>query len=286
MKYFLILSISLFLPLLATPWNLSVDANLTLNQNAYSNNWVGGELGTLAWALTTNSLAEKQVHPKINNKNTLKFAYGQTYLQEKETKKWLAPIKSTDLIDFESVLRFTFGGFVDPFIAGRVETQFYDNSDTTLGRFINPLKLTEAFGIARIFIKQGKQELSSRFGFGLKQLIDRDVLIGTNRKTQTSNYGGLDFVTDFKTPLTKERITYISKLNVFQAVFYSESNQLPDSLKNNWKYPDINWENIFTAGITKYLMVNLYIQLLYDKEITNGIRIKESLALGLTFKFI
>ncbi|MEO0114552.1 MAG: DUF3078 domain-containing protein [candidate division WOR-3 bacterium] len=277
---------SLFLPLFAAPWNLSVDANLTLNQNAYSNNWVGGELGTLAWAFTTNSVAEKQIHPKISNKNTLKLAYGQTYMQEKDTKKWLDPIKSTDLIDFESVLRFTLGGFVDPFIAGRIETQFYDNRDPSLSRFINPLKLTEALGIARIFIKQEKRELSSRLGFGLKQLIDRDVLVGTNRETQTSNYGGLDFVTDFKTPLAKERITYISKLNVFQAVFYSESNRLPDSLKNNWKYPDINWENIFTASITKYLMVNLYTQLLYDKEITTSVRIKEGLALGLTFKLI
>lgn len=207
-------------------------------------------------------------------------------MQEKDTKKWLDPIKSTDLIDFESVLRFTLGGFVDPFIAGRIETQFYDNRDPSLSRFINPLKLTEALGIARIFIKQEKRELSSRLGFGLKQLIDRDVLVGTNRETQTSNYGGLDFVTDFKTPLAKERITYISKLNVFQAVFYSESNRLPDSLKNNWKYPDINWENIFTASITKYLMVNLYTQLLYDKEITTSVRIKEGLALGLTFKLI
>jgi len=104
MKYYLIFLLSIFLPILGLPWNLSVDANLTLNQNAYSNNWVGSELGTLAWAFAANSLAEKQVHPKINNKNTLKLAYGQTYTQEKNTKKWLSPIKSTDLIDFESVL--------------------------------------------------------------------------------------------------------------------------------------------------------------------------------------
>lgn len=286
MKQLLILILGTFLPMLAMAWNLSVDVNINLNQNAYSNNWVGGELGTLAWTFATNSLAEKQIHPKINNKNTLKLAYGQTYTQEKDTKKWLDPIKSTDLIDFESVLRFTLGGFVDPFIAGRIETQFYDNRDTTLERFINPLKLTEALGIARIFIKQKKRELSSRLGFGLKQLIDRDVLFGTDRKTQTSNYGGLDFVTDFETPLAKERITYTSKLNVFQALFYSESNKLPDTLKNNWKYPDINWENIFTASITKYLMLNLYTQLLYDQEITTGVRIKEGLALGLTFKLI
>jgi hypothetical protein len=149
------------------------------------------------------------------------------------------------------------------------------------------LKLTEALGIARIFIKQEKRELSSRLGFGLKQLIDRDVLVDTTRKTQTSNYGGLDFVTDFKTLLANEKITYTSKLGIFQAVFYSQVGQLQGQPNENyWKYPDINWENILVASIAKYLMVNLYLQLLYDQEVTTGFRIKEVLALGLTFKLI
>jgi len=149
------------------------------------------------------------------------------------------------------------------------------------------LKLTEALGIARIFIKQEKRELISRLGFGLKQLIDRDVLVDTTRKTQTSNYGGLDFVTDFKTLLANEKITYTSKLGIFQAVFYSQVGQLQGQPNENyWKYPDINWENILVASIAKYLMVNLYLQLLYDQEVTTGFRIKEVLALGLTFKLI
>ena len=129
--------------------------------------------------------------------------------------------------------------------------------------------------------------MSSRFGFGLKQLINRDALVGATRETKTSNYGGLDFVTDFKTPLANERITYTSKLTIFQAVFYSKASQLQGLPNENyWKYPDVNWENIFAASITKYLMVNLYVQLLYDKEIATGTRLKEGLALGLTYKLI
>ncbi|MBT7617797.1 MAG: hypothetical protein HN590_10995, partial [Calditrichaeota bacterium] len=52
-----------------------------------------------------------------------------------------------------------------------------------------------------------------------------------------------------------------------------------------WKAVDINWENIFTANITKYLMVNLYLQLLYDKEVDLGGRLKQTLSLGLTYNF-
>lgn len=289
MKKIMIVALILIFQIFATPWNLSVDANLTLTQNAYSNNWAGGEAGLLAWAFNYNSLAEKQLSLKVNNKNTLKLAFGQTYNQDKETKEWLDPVKSTDLIDFESVVRFTLGEFVDPFASGRIETQFLDNSDTALDRFINPLNFTEAIGVARVWVKGEKREFGSRFGFGLKQIVNRDVLVDTlgNRETKFSNYGGFTFVTDFNTPLAQEKITLTSKLSIFEAVFYSEADELKGLPNENyWKYPDVNWENIFTASITKYLMVNLYLQFLYDKEIDDEIRIKETLGLGLTYKLI
>lgn len=268
----------------AEPWNKSADANLTATQNAYSNNWAGTEMGLVSWVFNANGLLEKQLSAKVNNKNTLKLSFGQTINQVEETdtlnnslKKWSSPVKSTDLIDFESILRFTLGVLVDPFIAGRIETQVLDMSDATKYLAINPIKFTESFGIARTLAKQDKTEWNARFGAGLRQNFNRLVTGGS----ETTNDGGLEFITDFKTPLAQERITYSSNLQLFQALF--RSGTPPD---NNWKAPDMNWENIFTAGITKHLMVNLYTQLLYDKEIDTDMRIKETLALGLTYKFI
>ncbi len=105
----------------AEPWSKSVDANLILTQNAYSNNWAGTEVGVLSWVFNSNSLFEKQISAKLNNKNTLKLAFGQTTNQvnvNDTLKQWASPVKSTDLIDFESLLRFTLGVLVDPFIDG------------------------------------------------------------------------------------------------------------------------------------------------------------------------
>lgn len=274
----------------ADPWNLSVDANLTLTQNAYSDNWIGGEAGALSWTFNSNSLAEKQLDPKVNNRNTLTLSFGQTHNQDKETKKWRKPVKSTDLIDLESVFRFTLGGFVDPFVAGRIETQFYDVSDPHKDRILNPVTFTESFGIARVWIKQEKREWITRLGMGLRQHLDRQALVDTlagKRENKSTNDGGLLLANDFKTPLAHEKITYTSKLTVFQALFYSESKKLK-GLPNQdyWKSPDVNWENIFSASITKYLMVNLYMQLLYDKEVRLGGRLKQTLSLGLTYKLI
>ncbi|HSG28427.1 MAG TPA: hypothetical protein VLA34_08095, partial [Candidatus Krumholzibacterium sp.] len=74
---------------------------------------------------------------------------------------------------------------------------------------------------------------------------------------------------------------------VYQALIYSKKDDLAGTeMEDYWKAPDVNWENIFTANITKYLMVNLYIQLLYDKEVDLGGRFKQTMALGLTYKFI
>ena len=273
----------------AQPWKLSVDANLTFTQNNYSDNWTGGEAGTLAWVFNSNSLAEKQLNTKLFNKNTLKLFFGQTHNQNAESNAWSKPVKSTDLIDFESVMRFTLGGWVDPFVGARIETQFLDASDLANKRYLNPATFTESFGVARVFIKEEKREFNARLGGAVRQLVDRDVYdsVADEKETFSSNDGGLIFDSEFKTTLSADRISISSKLTVYKALAYSKKDDFAGTERADyWKAPDVNWENIFTAGITKYLMVNLYIQLLYDKEIDLGGRFKESMALGLTYKFI
>lgn len=273
----------------AEPWSASVDANLTLTQTAYSDNWVGGEAGAVSWTSNANFLAEKQLHTKVHNKNTLRLAFGQTYSQDKETKEWSDPVKSTDLIDFETVLRFTLGAFVDPFTAGRIESQLYDDTDPEYGRIFNPINSTESFGIAKVLLKQEKREWSTRIGAALRQHVKRDVrdTLTNLRETERTNDGGVEFVADFTTPLAQERMTFTSKLIIFKAFFFSESDELTGQPnEDHWQYPDVDWENTFTANITHYVMVNLYIQLLYDREIDPGIRLKQTLGLGLTLKLI
>jgi hypothetical protein len=276
----------------AAPWNLAIDANVTLNQNAYTTNWGGGATGMLAYALNSNALAEKQLNPKMNTRNTLKLAFGQTSTQD-TAGKWISPQKSTDEINFESVLRFTLGFVVDPYASVQLQSQFWDKSDATLPRYFNPIDLNEALGVARQLVKHDKTELVSRLGFGLKQHFDRQVLVvddsamGTWRENQSSNYGGVTFATDFTTPLAQEKILYTSKLVLFQALFSSEASELvgrPNA--DYWKSLDVGWENIFVASITKALMVNLNAQLLYDKEIDTKLRLKETLSLGLTYKLV
>lgn len=280
----LAVSFALVAPAHAEPWKFSLDASIMLNQSGYSDNWSGGEAGTVVWVSNINGTAEKQLHPKLLNKNTLKLAFGQTHKQQRETDTWDHPEKSTDLIDFESTFRVTLGSVVEPIVAFRALSQFVDYNDPAQKEYFNPAVLTETVGIARAFIKEEKREFITRLTAGVRQNIDRNRV---DPAPTVEHDAGFEFVADIKTLLADDRIEYTGKLSVFQDLYYSESDRfkgLPE--ENYWKSPDINWENIFTATITKYLMVNLYTQLLYDKQIDKGGRFKQTLSLGLTYKFI
>ncbi len=270
-------------------WGVISDLNITLTQSAYSDNWAGSELGAISWALNSNNLAENQITSWIHSKNTLILAFGQTHSQRIDEddgeKYWEEPSKSTDLVDFETIFRFTYGWFVDPFTAGRVETQFLDETDDQETRYLNPMTVTESFGVAKVFIKEEKREWTTRLGGALRQHINRDAWNEATgeRETLTTEDGGVEFVTEFRTPLASERITFTSRLQAFMALFSSDDDE---AVSDDRRSPDVDWENTFTANITECLMVNLYLQLLYDKEVVDDVRLKETLSLGFTFKLL
>lgn len=270
-------------------WSAASDVNLTLTQNAYSDNWAGSETGAISWAFTSNSLMEKQLSPLFHSGTSLRMAFGQTHAQNAETKHWNRPVKSTDLIDFESVLRLTHGWAVDPFAAGRVETQFLDESDPDNTRSLDPVVFTESFGVARTFIDEESRGFSARLGGAVKQHLDREVPTGEGDETRTvtTSDGGAEFVSEFRTALAEDRIGLSSRLVAYKALYNSEEDKLAGAQNaDDWRAVDVNWENTFTANITSYLMVNLYVQMLYDKEIDAKARLKETLSLGFTFKVL
>ena len=272
-------------------WQVSSDINLTLTQNAYTDNWDGDETGALSWVFNSNTLAENQLTDVVNNKNTLKLSFGQTHKQDEDSKKWDRPSTNTDLIDFGSVFRFAYGWAVDPFASGRVESRFLDTSDRELTRTLNPTTFTESVGIARVLIKQEKRDWTMRLGGAVRQHLNRNALPEGEAKREDifTNDAGVEFISAFRTPLADGAITLTSDLTVYQALYYSESDVLDDGGApgaDDWKSTDIDWENTFSAGITKHIVVNLYVQVLYDKEIDPGVRLKETLSFGFTFKLL
>jgi len=266
-------------------WNLASDANLTLTQNAYSDNWDGSETGSISWAFTSNNLAEKQLGELILNKHTLKLEFGQTHRQDPETNDWEKPEKSTDVIDYETIFQFLVGWFVDPYVAGRVETQFHDERDQENTMALNPALYTESAGIARSFFRTEEREWTNRLGAAFRQHVDRNVPgEGDDRETETTTDGGIQFVSELRTPLADDRITLTSRLELYQALTYSEEDE--EGVGDEWKTLDATLENTLAASITEHITVNLAIDLLFDEQIDEDVRFRETLALGLTFKLM
>lgn len=310
-------------------WYPSLEAGLNVTESAYSSNWSGGDKGSLVWTFLVNGTLENQLSPKANWLNTLKLAYGQTSRQVENTsgkRVWDVPEKSTDLIDLESLMRFTLGGVVDPFTSVRFESQFQDASDPE-GRnlSLNPLRFKESVGAARQFVDTDDRSLLSRVGFSLRESARRQFVnpapdLTTSTKTATD--GGFEWVTDYKSKVLQDRVTWTSKLILYQALFYSGKSDLQDQsataliaagidpdVAGFTTTLDVDWENIFVTQITKLISVNLYLRWVYDKydnsvvpvlddsgaladpeAVRTAIRkagqFKQTLAVGFTYRFL
>jgi hypothetical protein len=275
----------------APKWTTSLVTNMMVTQTSYSDSWVGGEAGSVNWVWNLDGTAERPLSSKVDFKSTLRLKFGQTLTQDAETKDWTKPKKSTDLIDWENVMRFTLGGAVDPYAAFRLESQFFDGSAEVKKLYFSPLKLTESFGVARQFYKKENEVVSSRVGLALRQIFKTSIVnlepIQTDDSTITD--GGMESVTDATLKLA-ENISYVGKLSIFKALFSSESGrEHPLGAKDigvYWSSPDVNWENTFTAAVSKIIAVSLYTQVVYDKDIDKRARFKETLAFGFTYKML
>jgi hypothetical protein len=264
-------------------WYPGVEAGIALTQSSYSDNWAGGDRGSVVWAAIFNGTLENQFKPSLNWNNALKLAFGQTHQQKAVAgeRVWEKPEKSTDLIDYETILRVTRGWVVDPFVSGRFESQFIDGSDPfDRNLTLNPMQFKESAGVARKFINEEERELLSRVGFTLRQNVRRSFVEPPpveDKETETANDGGIEWVTDYKTRVLDDNVVWTSKLTVYQPFFYSadaDFDALSDSLASYGidadagdfaKVVDIDWENIFSTQITKHISVNLYAQWIYDK---------------------
>lgn len=270
----------------AQTWKLDSNMSLTLSQSAFSDNWAGTELSNITWVANSTSTAEKQLASWLLNKNTLKLAFGQTHNQKTDEvskdKFWEKPKKTTDKIDLESMFRFTTNTWVDPFLAGRFESQFLDLSQPET-RLVNPMLFTETAGVIRSFIDEEHQLLTARLGAAFRERINRDVLIGTEKETQTTVDGGLEMVSEYtqkvKMPLEMD---LRSRLQLYQALFNSKSDDLPNE---NWKSLDMVWENIVSTKLFGMVSANLIFELRYDKEQVSELQWKEMIGLGLSHSF-
>lgn len=272
-----------FLLLLLSTWNTSGEIGLNVSQNFYNEAWLGSEVGSITWSYLLIINTSGTLLEKLEFSNGLIANFGQTYLQNSETGKWEPPQKSADRIENEAILRFNMGLLADPFSSLRFESQFHDNTFKSVPRYIHPIILSESMGVSKFLYKNNKNEIQTRLGFTVKEFFERPVdtltmsIAGYNIRVD----GGLEWVTSSIHSLS-ENVLYKGELRIYKAFFNSKAGKLERTPEEAlWKNPDIDFKNILSVSIIKYLKVNFYLQLIYEREINSRIMIKENLLVGL-----
>lgn len=306
-------------------WYPSLDGGINLTQAAFSENWKGGETGSVSWNAFLNGSAENQMTPGLDWLSTMKLLYGQTR-QEKigadGSRSWGDAEKSADLIQVESILRFTQGWAVDPYASVRFESYFQDITDP-FGRslWLNPMTFKESAGLARKVLNTDNDQLLTRLGATARETYRKffEFDVGNQTRSQTGWDIGAEWITDYK-KVFDEHVTYETRLSLYQPFTWSKKSVFDglsaDSLvaagidPKVGKYTttmDIDWQNTLTSKVTKFISFNLYFELLYDKydntivpvaengaltnpdEVRAAVRkkgqFKESIGVGLTYRF-
>ncbi len=262
-------------------WNLDLDLNLNLTQNAYNDAWAGTEEGSISWTALSLLSADRQISQKFNWDNNLRLAFGQTHSQKDDPanpgkKKWQKPRKSTDEVDFETIGRLTLGAFADPFISARLLTKFTNEKNGETNMF-DPKNFSESAGLARAFIQKPNAKMICRLGFTLRQHSEKDL--------DSTNDGGVEFVTEYDRSMPERNLKFNSNLRVFKALFSSISDEAPN---DDWKKMDLDWRNTLSITVYKAIAINFYLQLLYDRDhqSNDNIQLKETLGLGIAYKLM
>ncbi len=252
-------------------WKTSITSSFNITEAFYNDKWQKEDVSNITWNVQLNGAASRDLTSSLFLKNRLLLLYGQTFLQDATTGNWKKPVKSQDKIEEESVLSLRKGWPVDPYFSFYFLSQFFDEPDTM---YVNPMTFQESFGFEREILKNKGNNFTTRFGLALKQVV--------NRKDTTSvpKEGGMEWITHGKFKVSETSV-YEINLRVFKALM---SNQ-PDSV-TTWKAPDISFENILTVSVSKYVNMNAYLLLYYDKDQVDAIQLKQTMSVGISFNLL
>jgi hypothetical protein len=253
-------------PVWAQGWTQKLGFDLIFNEGYYSDNWTGDEKSSGSLTATLGHSAGIQIAEPVRFDHASVFAFGQQ-LTQRDSVTWDRS-KSEDKIQLDEVLRFTFGAWVDPLVSVQLKTQFLDQTDTTTTRWLNPLQLLETMGAGREFYDDSTRLLASQVGFSARQLWTTPAPMVAD--------AGLSWMTAFKTIVFSKNAGYSTHLTVYEPLVAFASDT---TLKRT---PQVDWQHELTARFNRALSGKLFFQLLYDQNVVNAVRFKQTLGMGLS----
>lgn len=252
-------------------WKKTMVAGLTLTQVSFKDWQQGGE-DALAWTVSLDGKAEND-QPKTNWVTSYKFAYGQTKLGDQGIRK------TDDKIDLETVLTYKLGSLINPYVAATLKTQFAKGFDystdpkTAVSKLFDPAFLTQSAG----FGYQPLPQFKTRMGLALREIITNDFNVyaddpATLAIEKTKTEGGMESVTNVDWKLAAN-LLLTAKIELFAAF-------------KNFDEVIVRSDNTLAAKVSKYVTVNLNVQLINEKRVTPRTQVKETIAIGLSYAIL
>lgn len=264
----------------ASPWTLDLVNKLSASQAGYRD-WTKGGVNTLAFTSVLDGKATRKGILWEQN-HDVRLAYG---LVKQDTLEFR---KADDQIRFNSSLQYRGSGLMhhlNPTIAAQINTQFdagYNYKKNPFGDGRQPpVKVSDFFSPATFSQSIGltydpNEWFTVRAGVGAKEtvvVIERfRTLYGMSPDRLVKVEVGLESRTTIDRELA-ENIRLQSTLGLFAAF-------------NKPDLPDLMWENTLAMKVNSWLGVNFEFVMLYDRDISRALQMKEVLSLGITIVMI
>jgi len=280
-------------------WDFGGTGTINFSQVSLSN-WAAGGQNSLSVLGITNLFSNYKKGKNTWN-NTLDITYGTVKLENQRVRK------SDDKLELN--LKYGRAASTNWFYSAQLNfksqlTPTYTNSrDTLLSNFLSPAFILASLGMdykpndkLSVFISPitGKftivkdQELADRGAFGVEPAtIDAlgNPIPGTGDNFR-KEFGGFVNV-KYKNEIM-QNVIFQSKID-----FFSNYLRNPQNI-------DVNWENLVDFKVNKFLSASLFVHMIYDDDIAINVdknddgvtdevgprlQVKQSLGIGLTYKF-
>ncbi|MDX1420230.1 MAG: DUF3078 domain-containing protein [Rubricoccaceae bacterium] len=268
----------------ADGWRSTLTAGLALSQAAYAN-WQEGGVNTLAVTASSEGTFERVIG-RFKQRHDGRLAFGLVRQDTLEVRK------AADVIRYAFALQYRTGTALQPTVAAGARTQFaagydydpdstdYPTLDVVPGRrlkvsdFAAPLLLTQTIGVTY----DPDRWYTARIGLGLKETvvtIERLRPVFGNAPDESVRVeAGLDAEVRVERALM-ENVLLRSRLGLFQS-FTEVGDAAPDAL----------WENTLTLKVNDLINVNVEGVLLFDRNVSEDVQLKEVLSVGLALALL
>jgi hypothetical protein len=259
-----------------TSWKKGGLIGINFNQASLSN-WAQGGENSVAISSTA-FLFANYAKNKTEWSNRLDLAYAMVQTGNDKLKK------SDDKIEFNSKYGHKLSdkwlvSFLLNFKSQFADGYIYPDDSTIVSKFFSPAYLTLGIGFTykpvnffEVFISPATAKLTFVNDSYLSSIGAYGVDSGKTVRTEMGAYINMIFKKDIM-----ENVTLASKLELF--------DNYTDKDAANAKKIDVNWDVLLNMKINSALSANINTQLIYDANVIERTQFKETLGIGLNYKF-